>query len=227
MSRSTTMPAPVAAPPVADPRREAAVVAAPVKVRRRPAFMIASVVSLLLGGLLGAFLWVAATTTVEVVVARSTIERGRLISAADLTTVRIGVDPAVRVVPSTELPALVGKRAVLDIAAGTPLTSAQFADQVVPGEGQTVVGLSLGPGFLPSIPLKAGDMVRVVQPAVTLPGQQAGLPNTIPASVVGVSKSADGRATLVDVAVATDAAPGLAAETSSGKIVLVLDSRNR
>ena len=66
MSRSTTMPAPVAAPPVADPRREAAVVAAPVKVRRRPAFMIASVVSLLLGGLLGAFLWVAATTTVEV-----------------------------------------------------------------------------------------------------------------------------------------------------------------
>ena len=73
----------------------------------------------------------------------------------------------------------------------------------------------------------AGDKVRVVQPAVTLPGQQAGLPNTIPASVVGVSKSADGRATLVDAAVATDAAPGLAAETSSGKIVLVLDSRNR
>ena len=228
MSRPT-MPMQVApaTPPAVDHSRREAVVAAPVKVRRRPAFMVASVASLLLGGLLGAFLWVAATTSVDVVVARNTIERGRLITAADLTTVRIGVDPAVRVVPSSQLPTLVGKRAVLDIAAGTPLAAAQFADQVVPGEGQSVVGLSLASGFLPSIPLKAGDKVRVVQQPVTMAGQQAGVPSTISASVVGVSKSVDGRATLVDVAVSADAAPGLAAQTSSGKIVLVLDSRDR
>ena len=227
MSRSlVASPVAPAGPGGLDPQRAAASVA-PVPVRRRPAFLFGSVAALLVGGLLAAFLWVSASTTTEVVLARNTVERGAVITEADLTTVRIGVDPAVGAIPASQVHALVGKRAALDIAAGTPLTAAQLTDVVVPGEGQTVVGLSLAPGFLPAVPLRVGDRVRVIQPGTAQAGQPAAVPVSVAASVVGVTKTADGRATLVDVAVPADAAAELAAQTSSGKIVLVLDSRNR
>lgn len=225
MSRSSvTAPAVETRP--ADPQRVVAL-AAPVAVRRRPVFLFGSVGALVAGGLLSAFLWVSASTTTEVVLARATVERGETITQADLTTVRIGVDPAVGAIPASQVHSLVGKRAALDIAAGTPLTAAQLTDVVVPGEGQTVVGLSLAPGFLPAVPLRVGDRVRVIQPATALAGQPAAVPVSVAASVVGVAKTADGRATLVDVSVPADAAAELAAQTSSGKIVLVLDSRVR
>ncbi len=227
MSRSSVAsPVAPAGPGGLDAQR-AGVPVAPVAVRRRPAFLFGSVAAVLVGGLLSAFLWVSASTTTEVVLARNTVERGAAITQADLTTVRIGVDPAVGAIPASQVHALVGKRAALDIAAGTPLTAAQLTEVVVPGEGQTVVGLLLAPGSLPAIPLKVGDRVRVIQPATTVAGQPAAVPVTVAASVVGVSKSTDGRATLVDVAVPADAAAELAAQTSSGKIVLVLDSRVR
>ena len=198
----------------------------PIKVRRRPAFLIGSVGALLLGSLAGAWLWVSATSTVEVIAARSTVPRGSVIAATDLVTVRIGVDPAVHAIPADQAPALVGKRAALDISAGGLVTPEVVADRVVPPKGQTMVGLLLGNGLLPSSALQAGDQVRIVQ-APSTPDQATTSPAAIAATVVSVARTSDGQAALVDVLVPSQDAAGLAAQAAASKVALVLDSRER
>ena len=82
-------------------------------------------------------------------------------------------------------------------------------------------------GMLPAIPLKTGDDVRVVQ----TPGAQGQVgevsPVTIAAKVVAVTRSQDGQFALVDLLVSADAAPDLAARAATGKVAVVLDSRER
>lgn len=228
MAQQTKVPrATASAPSVDDGLRVAP--AAPVRVRRRPVLIVVSIAALLFGAFGAVWLWTSATSRVEVIAARTTIARGATITAADLVTVRMGVDPAVQVVPASEAAAVVGRRAALDIAAGGLVTRASVTDAVVPPRGFTVVGLALGRGLLPATPLKAGDAVRVVQTPGTVASGQAvsGPVLTISATVVSVSKSTDNQATLVDVEVAEDVAADLAARAAAGKVALVLDSRER
>lgn len=198
----------------------------PAKVRRRPAFLIGSAAALLAGALAGAWLWLSATSTVEVMAARTTVARGSTITAADLVAVRIGVDPAVHAIPASQASALVGRRAALDISAGGLVTADAVADQVVPPKGMTIVGLSLGNGLLPTTPLLNGDQVRVI-PASSTGEQPAAAPATISATIVAVSRTSDGQSSLIDVLVPAQDAAGLAAQAAAGKVALVLDSRER
>lgn len=199
----------------------------PVRTRRRPALIIASVAALLLSALGGVWLWTAATSSVEVVVARSTIPRGAVIAAADLAVARVTLDPVVASIPASQASTVVGQRAALDIAAGGLLAPADIASEVVPAKGETVVGLALGDGMMPAIALQSGDQVRVVQ----TPGAQGQVgdvsPVTVVATVVAVSRSEDGQFALVDLLVGADAAPDLAARAATGKVAVVLDSRER
>jgi len=189
--------------------------------------IIASLAALLLAALGGVWLWSAATSSVEVVVAKSTVPRGAVIAPGDVAIARVSLDPTVDSIPASQLSTVVGKRAALDIAAGGLLTRADIASETVPAKGETVVGLSLGNGMLPAIPLEAGDQVRVVQ----TPGAQGQVgdapPVTISATVVAVTRSSDGQTTLVDLLVSADAAPDLAARAATGKVAVVLDSRER
>lgn len=199
----------------------------PVKTRRRPVLIIASVAALLLSALGGVWLWMSATSSVEVVVAKAAVPRGAVIAAGDLMVARVSLDPAVALIPASEMSTVVGQRAALDIASGGLLTPDAIATTTVPAKGETVVGLSLGDGMLPAIPLKTGDQVRVVQtPGVQ--GQVADVsPVTITATVVAVTRSQDGQFALVDLLVSADAAPDLAARAATGKVAVVLDSRER
>ena len=199
----------------------------PVKTRRRPALIIASVAALLLSALGGVWLWTAATSSIEVVVAKSAVPRGAVIAATDLMVARVSLDPAIASIPASEVSTVVGQRAALDISAGGLLTPDAIAPETVPAKGETVVGLSLVDGMLPAIPLKTGDDVRVVQ----TPGAQGQVgdvpPVTIAAKVVAVTRSQDGQFALVDLLVSADAAPDLAARAATGKVAVVLDSRER
>ena len=80
------------------------------KLRRSPlAFLIGAVV--FAAGLLGAWwMWASSSNDTEVVSVSVGIERGQLITAEDLSTVRIGLDQALRAVPGSDLQTLVGKR---------------------------------------------------------------------------------------------------------------------
>ena len=75
----------------------------PVKARRRTVLIIASVAALLLSALGGVWLWTAATSSVEVVVARAAVPRGAVIAAGDLMVARVSLDPAVASIPASDV----------------------------------------------------------------------------------------------------------------------------
>jgi hypothetical protein len=161
---------------------------------------------------------------------RSGVERGRLITEADLMVVRVSVDPELSVVPAARLPELVGKRAAADLTAGTLIAAGQVTDQALPVTGTSVVGLALAPGLLPAEPLHAGDRVRVIPTDTEAPSGTTAPAPAAPVSATVLSVSAggsDGLSVVVDVVVTATEAPGVAKAAANGKVALVLDSRER
>ena len=208
----------------------AAGVSPPPKLRRRPMLVAASVAAVCLGALLGGWAWTATSDTQQVVAVRSTIQRGHLITRGDLMTVQVGVDPALSPVPASGIDAVVGKRAALDMAAGSLLTPADVSSSVVPPAGMSVVGVAVPAGSMPGTALLSGDQIRVV----ATPGQggtaRPGPGQTIPARVVAVSSDlapGPGAQAVVSVLVPEADAAQLAAWAATGKVAIVLDSRER
>jgi len=202
----------------------------PPKLRRRPVLVVASIAVVCLGALLGVFAWSSVSDGHQVVAARSTIARGQVITRDQLVVVRVGVDPALTPVPAEQIDSLVGKRAALDVAAGSLLTTAAVTDKALPGAGVSVVGVAVGPGGMPGTALMSGDRVRVV----LTPGAQgtvsSGEQKTLSATVVSVAASGDGgpgTQTVVSVLVPESDAATLASWASTGKVAVILDSRER
>lgn len=197
----------------------------PPKLRRRPALIAAAVAAICLGALLAGWAWKATTDTQEVLIARDTIARGSVIKASDLERVRLSADPALHPVPGSELDQVVDKRASLDIAAGGMLTPGSFTSTIVPGDGQSVVGVSLTPAQSPGLALHNGDHVRVVG----TPGQGADIPAGAPlyndATVVGSHTDETSGNTIVDLLVDHADAAVLAERVATGNVAIVLDSR--
>jgi len=197
------------------------------KRRRRP-WLFALCAALVAAGALGsAFAFTSVTDTRAVLVVSRDINRGETIEAGDLSVVRIGVDPTLNPVPGSQMAKLEGSRAAADLWAGTLLTEAAVTDQLVPGQGESLVGISLTPAQMPSEPLRAGDTVRIV----TTPGDQGEVTNedpvTVEAVVVGVSLVPETGETVVDVSVPEGDAADLAARAATRRVALVLDARER
>ena len=199
----------------------------PPKLRRRPALIVAALVAICLGALLAAWAWTATTNTQEVLVARHSIERGSVIEADDLARVRLSADPALKPVAGSELDQVVGQRAAVDIAEGGMLTPASFTPEVVPGDGESVVGVALTPAQAPGLDLQYGDTVRVVVTPAQDEELPAGAPLVNDATVVGVHVSDETGQTVVDLLVPQADAGVLATRIATGRIALVLDSRER
>lgn len=199
----------------------------PPKLRRRPLLVAGSVVAVCAGGLVSAYAYTSTSNAGEVLAVTSTVHRGEVIERADVTTVRVGVDPALHPVAADQLDRVVGQRAATDLAAGGLVTEDAVAATVVPGRDMSVVGVGLAPALLPGEPLQAGDRVRVV----ATPGDQgdvrSGEQRTIAATVVAVHADSDTGQRLVSVQVPFDDAAELAARAATGKVALVLDSRER
>ncbi|MGG5258644.1 SAF domain-containing protein [Phycicoccus avicenniae] len=195
--------------------------------RRRPLLVVASLALVCLGGLLAAWAWSATSSTVSVLAARATVERGALITEGDLMTVSVNADPALRPVKAGDANDIVGRRASSDIAAGTLITRSQVAENLVPAEGSSLVGIGLPAAAMPGEPLRPGDPVRVV----ATPGEQGELGDVVPAvtsaTVVSVSSDEVTGMRVVTVSVPQGDAAVLAARVSTGNVALVLDSRQR
>ncbi|HEY6932316.1 MAG TPA: SAF domain-containing protein, partial [Marmoricola sp.] len=134
----------------------------PPKLRRRPALVAGAIVAICLGAILAAWAWTSTTHTQEVLAARTTIERGSVIGAADLQRVQINADPALQPLPASAYQDVVGKRAALDIAAGGLLTAEATTSSALPPAGMSVVGIALTPAQVPALRLQSGDRVRIV-----------------------------------------------------------------
>ena len=211
-----------AAPPETTPGKW---VAPPPKLRRRPMLVAASVAAICLGALLAVWAYTSSSDAREVVAIRATVHRGEVITRGDVMSVRISVDPALRPISASELDTVVGKRAALDLAAGGLVTAEDVTGSVIPAQGKSVVGVSLAPGMVPAARLQAGDQVRLV----VTPGSQgdiaAGKPLTTTATVVDVRPEDDNGLVVADVTVPQNDAAQLAAWSATGKVALVLDSR--
>lgn len=205
----------------------AAALVPPPKLRRRPALVAAAIGAICIGALLAGWAWTATTNTQDVLVARHSIERGAVIEADDLARVRLSADPALKPVAAAQFDQVVGQRAAMDIAEGGMLTPGSFTDKVVPGEGQSVVGVALTPAQAPGLGLQYGDKVRVVVTPAQGEELPAGTPLTNDASVVGVHTSDETGQTVIDLLVPKADATVLATRIATGNIALVLDSRER
>ena len=193
------------------------------KLSRRPFLVVLAAVLVAAGAMAGGLLWASATQASEVVVIRQNVARGSVITAQDLGTIRVGVDPSLSTVPAGDLASLVGKRASADLTAGTLLAASQVSETVVPGPGESVVGVPISPGLMPVEPLASGDAVRLVRSGELAADATPAGP--VEAKVLRVTPG--DTQTVVDVVVSADKAVQLGEWAGSGKIALVLDSRAR
>jgi hypothetical protein len=193
------------------------------KLKRSPLVVVLGVLALAVGLAGGWVMW-ARTPASEVVAAKVDVERGQVITAADLETVRVVLDPSLRTVPGADLQSLVGKRAAADLSAGTLVSPDEVTDALLPPTGMSVVAVPIDNGLVPTVPMVAGDTVRLVQ-TPSAGGELVASPLTVTAEVVNVT--AYDQATVVDVLVPSDKASELAALAATGRVALVLDSRAR
>lgn len=197
------------------------------KERRRPLLFALCAVLVATGALGAAFAFTSVNDTHEVLVVNRDIARGETIEPGDLSVARLSVDPALNPVNGSEKSSIDGTRAAVDLWAGTLLSDQQVTESLVPGEGESLVGISLTSAQMPSESLYAGDRVRIV----TTPGDQGEVtdedPVTIEAIVVGVSEVVETGETVVDVSVLQEDSADLAARVATGRVALVLDARER
>lgn len=200
-----------------------------VRTRRRPALVAAGVALTALGALGAAYLVHTLSRTTSVLAVTTTVQAGEVLQRSDLTVADLSTDPVLATVPAGEVDAVVGRRATRGLGPGSLLTPDAVTDAVVPVGGQSLVGVSLTPAQLPFAPLVPGDRVRVVDTPGSA-GAAAGpavAPTAVAAVVVGVGVPREDGSVVVDVMVPADVAAGLAASVSTGRVALVLDSRER
>lgn len=197
----------------------------PARARRRPAMVGAGIALLALGGLTSAWLVSSTGDTMSVLALAEDVQRGEVIDRADLTVVDIRPDPALTVVPETRLDVVVGTNAATGLLAGSLLTPGSTTDQLVPDEGLSLVGVALTTGQMPAELLAPGDPVRIVDTPPAQADPPAQDPDAINGEVMSVAGPDDVGLTTVDVLVPADEAAGLAARVATGRVALILDSR--
>lgn len=211
--------------PSPDSVNGARTLARPPKVRRRPLVLMGAIAAVLIGALAAVWIWTTSATATDVVAVREAVQRGEVIDRADLEVVKVGLDPSLDIVPASRIDQVAGQRAATDLAPGGLLAAGSVRNEVLPKAGETLVGVGLAPTMHPAEPLLAGDRVRVVE----TPGQQGEVitaPVVMEAVVSRVTVLETGD-TLVDVLVPTQKAAELAARAATGRVALVLESRER
>lgn len=233
---SETNPAPGSTGGGAQPSDAPEAVAPAPQLRRKPVLLAASVAAVVLGALMGVWAWSAMSDTEGVVAIRESVSRGEVIGENDLVVVHVGVDPQLDTVPGEGLQSMVGQRASSDLSEGTLLSEGATTNSVVPSEGESVVGVAVNADQLPGEKLRAGDTIRVIStPGSSSQDQQGGTsgqdqpaePTEVRTEVVSLNEGDQPGTTVVSVLVPESRAAELASQVSTGKVSIVLDSRER
>ena len=196
--------------------------------RRRGALVGVGLALVALGAL--AFLYVSGqlSTAVPVIAVVNDVQRGAVIGEGDVGMASVVPDPALAPVPADRMDEVVGLRAATDLVAGTLLTDSSVTAGVVPATGEAVVGVPLTPGQMPGGKLLPGDVVLIV--GTPSPGDAAPVeaPATIKATVLQTYlATGPSDPVIVDVLVSSEQAVDLASSVATGRIAVVLTSRER
>ena len=195
--------------------------------RRNPRWVALGLVVICLGGLLAYVVYARVSTETRVLALTSTVYRGEVVEAADLTTVVLHGQPPGPTVSALDQASVVGKRAVFDLPAGSLVAPASVSDGTVPDRGRSVVGLRLATGRAPASLLVPSAPVRVVALPAAAGGTGAAdtvTGKTYPGRVVGSAPGADGTSTVVDLEVDAAQAPTIASLAAQDRIALVRDA---
>ena len=162
-----------------------------------------------------------------VVAMARTVERGAVVSAADLTTVTVGPVPGIATVASADLNSLVGQTALVDLPSGSLVAQSSVGEPVVES-GSAQLGLKLAAGRLPTTPMPAGTTVQLIPVAGAAEGQQpSSAPIGDPITAVirkAPTPLADGSHWLVDVSVPDNEAARVAALAAADRLVMARTS---
>ena len=112
--------------------------------------------------LVGTWFYSSTSDRDPVLAVRNPIERGQVITANDLVIVNVASEQTVSALPSDQSGLVIGRTALVDLSPGTLATADLFAEQAAIEPGHGVVGLALDPGEYPTLTLRPGDMVRIV-----------------------------------------------------------------
>lgn len=179
------------------------------------------------GGLTSAWLVSSGRDTVPVVAVARDVERGQELARADLGVVGVPPDASLATVPADRLEEVVGATAATGLLAGSLLTPDATTDTPVPMDGAALVGVAVTEAQRPAEPLVPGDDVRIVDTPPAQADPPAAEPDSIAGQVVAVSAPDEVGLAVVDVLVPRDRAADLAARAATGRVALVLDSRER
>ena len=163
------------------------------------------------------------TDTQPVLVLARPVERGTILTDADLAIAQINADAGVRVTPAGQRDTLVGRTLLTSLPAGSPLTSDLVGPTAIDvGPATRTVGLALEPGGYPTSSLSPGDVVSVV--ATT------GRGNVLDDDAVVLASDAavEGAATrLISVVVDSSAAAAISSAAARDQVRLVLHGAAR
>ncbi len=171
--------------------------------------------------------WLAAGHRQPVLALAQPVAAGQVITAADLETVRVSAAGPVSLVPASRQAEVVGSTAAASLPAGSLLASSDIGTPP-PVKGQVRLGIALKPGAYPP-DLAAGQDVDVLAtPAASASGSSSsgGASAALPvgeAVVLSVSPAAatgGSGDTVVEIQVAADAMPQVAAANAAGQIAL-------
>ncbi len=184
------------------------------RARRSPLIAALGILLACLGGLGGALLFQAAAERTSVLVMAHSVARGEIVQADDVSVTTLGRAPGVAHLDAGEVDTLVGRRAVVDLPAGSLPGPGSVGEAVVP-PGAARVGLRLDLGRAPSSGLAPGTKISIVNTTAGGPSPLEGVVAAAPA------RTAAGDAWVVDVAVAPADAATLARWAAAEQVSLV------
>lgn len=196
----------------------------PPRLRRRPAVLGIGVMLVAVGGLIAAWFATAVDSSTPVVVAAAPLLRGQVVTADQLTTGQVSGMSASAITPADQLTSLVGKTVVTDVPAGATVPVSALADEALPGAGESVVGILLPPGQVPTVALRPGARVRIVATPRSQDDPPLTTPKGISAVLVSTSTDESTGHTVTNVEVPAAQAPAIAALAATGRAALVLDT---
>ena len=150
------------------------------------------------------------------------VPAGKTISAADLNEVSISADASVSTVSTSDAGRVVGKVAMVELAAGSLLTANQIGDAPKLSSGEAMVGAVLKAGQYPS-GLQVGSTVRVVEvPAADAAGRSDPVSRGV-GRVADIRESSnDGNTVVVSLVVSDTSAEAIASAGAAGRVSLVV-----
>jgi hypothetical protein len=193
-----------------------------VRTRRRPLLVGLGIALTALGGLGAVWLASTGTGTVTVVAVAKEVRAGDVIRKDDLVGVQVAPNSPLHTLSVDRYADVVGKRSLVRLMPGSLLNPDAVADKLVPGVGQALVGLSLGPAQRPAVQFNAGDTVQILYTPGSQDTASSSPPSPVLGTVVSTQDDPDANRVIVNVTVDATSAPRVATWGSAGRATIVL-----